>query len=115
VSNYDPLDLRGQDRSKAERELRDRLAKENEEADIKWLMGNKRGRRVLWRLLDQAGVFRSSFNTNAMSMSFAEGNRNYGLRTLALIHEQCPELYPTMMKENSSHERNNDGGSRNTQ
>ncbi len=115
MSNYDPLDLRGQDRSKAERELRDRLARENEEADIKWLMGNKRGRRVLWRLLDQAGVFRSSFNTNAMAMSFAEGNRNYGLRMLALIHSQCPELYPTMMKENSSHERNNDDGSRNTQ
>jgi hypothetical protein len=112
VSNYDPLDLRGQDRSKAERELRDKLARENEEADIKWLMGNKRGRRVLWRLLDQAGVFRSSFNTNAMTMSFAEGNRNYGLRMLALIHVQCPELYPTMMKENSSHERTNDDGNR---
>jgi len=41
VSNYDPLDLRGQERRKAERELRDRLARENEEADIKWLMGNK--------------------------------------------------------------------------
>lgn len=101
--------------AKQNAELRDRLARENEEADIKWLMGNKRGRRVLWRLLDQAGVFRSSFNTNAMAMSFAEGNRNYGLRMLALIHSQCPELYPTMMKENSSHERNNDDGSRNTQ
>ena len=115
MSNYDPLDLRGQDRSKAERELRERLARENEESDIKWLMGNKRGRRVLWRLMDQAGVFRSSFNTNAMAMAFAEGNRNYGLRMLALIDSQCPELYPTMMKENASHERNNDDGSRNTQ
>jgi hypothetical protein len=114
VSNYDPLDLRSQERSKADRELRERLARENEEADIKWLMGNKRGRRVIWRLLDQAGVFRSSFNTNAMTMSFAEGHRNYGLRILALIHSQCPELYPTMMKEQTADERTNDDGSRNS-
>ena len=114
MSNYDPLDLRSQERSKADRELRERLARENEEADMKWLMGNKRGRRVIWRLLDQAGVFRSSFNTNAMTMSFAEGHRNYGLRILALIHSQCPELYPTMMKEQTADERTNDDGSRNS-
>ncbi len=114
MSNYDPLDLRSQDRSKAERELRERLARENEEADLKWLMGNKRGRRVIWRLLDQAGVFRSSFNTNAMTMSFAEGHRNYGLRILGMIHTQCPELYPTMMKEQTADERTNDDGSRNS-
>ncbi len=114
MSNYDPLDLRSQERSKADRELRERLARENEEADIKWLMGNKRGRRVIWRLLDQAGVFRSSFNTNAMAMSFAEGHRNYGLRILGMIHTQCPELYPTMMKEQTADERTNDDGSRNS-
>ena len=114
MSNYDPLDLRSQERSKADRELRERLARENEEADMKWLMGNKRGRRVIWRLLDQAGVFRSSFNTNAMTMSFAEGHRNYGLRILALIHSQCPELYPTMMKEQTADERTNEDGSRNS-
>jgi len=114
VSNYDPLDLRSQERSKAERELRERLARENEESDIKWLMGNKRGRRIIWRLLDHAGVFRSSFNTNAMAMSFAEGHRNYGLRILSMIHSQCPELYPTMMKEQTADERINDDGSRNS-
>jgi hypothetical protein len=110
VSNYDPLDLRGQEKAKAQRDLRERLDRENEEGDVKWLMGNKRGRRVVWRLLDTAGIFRSSFNTNAMAMSFAEGNRNYGLRLLSLVHSQCPELYPVMMKENTN-ERTNDGGS----
>lgn len=112
MSSYDPLDLRGQERSKAERELRERLAREAEESDVKWLMSNKRGRRVVWRLLDQAGVFRSSFNTNAMSMAFAEGNRNYGLRMLAMIHALCPEQYPAMMKEQTD-DRLNDDGSRN--
>jgi hypothetical protein len=99
MSNYDPLDLKGQERQKEDRETRDRSERETEEGDIKWLMGSKRGRRILWRLLDTAGVFRLSFNTNAMAMSFAEGNRNYGLRVLSLIHTQTPELYSTMIKE----------------
>jgi len=72
---FDPIDLKGQERAKAEREVREKIARENEEADLKWLMGSKRGRRVVWRLLDQSGVFRLSFNTNSMQMAFAEGNR----------------------------------------
>ena len=110
MSTYDPLDLRGQERDKAERELRERLERQEEESDIKWLMSSKRGRRIVWRLMDRAGVFRSSFNTNSMSMAFAEGNRNYGLQILGIIHTQCPELYPVMMKENTN-ERTIDGGS----
>lgn len=107
--SYDPTDIQTQDSEKANAKLRNKLAVETEEADIKWLMGSKRGRRILWRLLDRAGVFRLSFNTNAMQMAFAEGNRNEGLRTLGMIHSQCPELYPTMVKENV-HDRNTDDG-----
>lgn len=113
MSNYDPLDTRGQERAKADKEVREKLARENEEADIKWLMGNKRGRRVIWRILDQTGVFRLSFNTNSMAMAFAEGNRNYGNRVLSLIHTQCPELYPTMVKEQQDVRNADDGTSRN--
>lgn len=102
MSNYDPLDTRSQDAAKAQAEAHARAKAETEEADIKWLMSTKRGRRIVWRLLDQAGVFRLSFNTNAMQMAFAEGNRNFGNRTLALLQSQCPELYPTMVKENTT-------------
>ena len=114
MSNYDPTDLRGQEKQKAEKVTREKLSKENEEADIRWLMGTKRGRRILWRLMDQSGVFRLSFNTNAMQMAFAEGNRNFGNRMLAMIHEQCPELYPTMLKEQKN-DRFADDGSHNDQ
>ena len=112
MSNYDPLDLRGQEFAKADRELREKLAQENEAADVKWLMSNKRGRRIMWRLLDQSGVFKLSFNTNAMAMAFAEGNRNYGNRMLSMIHTLCPELYPTMVKEANQNVRNADDGNR---
>lgn len=110
MSNYDPMDVRGQERQREEQDLKARVNRDTEESDLKWLMGSKRGRRIVWRLLDQSGVFRLSFNTNAMQMSFAEGNRNFGNRTLALINSLCPELYPTMVKEANEH-RNFDDGS----
>lgn len=111
MSHYDPHDTAAQERAKADKALRDRLAAESEEADVKWLMGSKRGRRILWRLLDQSGVFRLSFNTNAMQMAFAEGTRNFGNRMLAMIHTHCPEHYTTMVKE---HNDRTAEGSRNT-
>lgn len=119
MSNYDPLDIVGQQRAREDRELKDKLAKENEESDTKWLMASKRGRRIVWRLLDQAGVFRLSFNPNAMHMAFAEGNRNYGLRTLTMIHAVCPEMYQVMLKEqndgnNRTNNSNNDDSTPNT-
>lgn len=107
MTTYDPLDIRGQEKAQADKLLRDKLAKENEEADLKWLMGSRRGRRIVWRLLDQAGTFRLSFSTNAMQMAFAEGNRNYGNRVLAMVHALTPELYPVMVKENA-HDRSAD-------
>lgn len=102
MSNYDPLDIRDQEEAKADRDLKSRLVRETEDSDFKWLMGSKRGRRIVWRLLDQTGVFRLSFNTNAMQMAFNEGNRNFGNRTLALIQTHCPELYPVMLKEHTN-------------
>jgi hypothetical protein len=101
-SGYDPTDLRGQEKAKADASAKERTERETEDGDWKWLMSSKRGRRIVWRLLEQAGVFRISFNTNAMSMAFAEGNRNFGNRTLAQIHALCSELYPVMVKENSN-------------
>jgi len=110
MSNFDPLDLRGQEEAREQRKLSDRVQQSNEDIDIKWLMGSKRGRRIVWRLLDQAGVFRLSFNTNSMQMAFAEGNRNYGNRLLNSVYSICPELFPTMLKENNQHDRNADDG-----
>lgn len=99
MNNYDPLDTDSQDKTRGENRTREKLAQQSEVEDVKWLMASKRGRRILWRVLDRAGVYRLSFNTNSMTMAFAEGARNEGLRLLATIHGACPDLYPTMVKE----------------
>lgn len=105
---YDPTDLQGQQRTREEMEARKRLDQEVAEQDLRWLMSSKRGRRIAWRLLGQAGVFRISFNTNAMQMAFNEGNRNYGNWFLEQVNTLCPELYPVMCKEQRN--GNRDGG-----
>ncbi len=115
MSNYAPLDIPEQERVKAKAKEQLRLTRDTDEADFKWLMGSKRGRRIVWRQLDRAGVFRLSFNTNAMQMAIAEGTRNEGLRVLAQIHSLCPELYPVMVKEQANDNRNADDPDRNDQ
>ncbi|HEX2919504.1 MAG TPA: hypothetical protein VHN81_13380 [Edaphobacter sp.] len=109
MSTFDPTDLRGQDRDKAEVEAKKRIAKDQEDKDLKWLMASPKGRRIMWRLLEEAGVFRISFSTNAMRMAFAEGNGNYGNKLLNSIHELCPELYPVMVQEAASVRNIGDG------
>ncbi len=74
----------------------------SEEDDIAWLMSTESGRRFVWRALEQCGVFRISFSTNALQMAFAEGNRNYGNNLLSMVTSICPEKYSVMMKENAS-------------
>ena len=101
VNPYDPTDLQGQEADRADRATRVRLSSEVEELDMKWLMGSKRGRRIVWRLLEQAGVFRLSFDTNAMRMSFNEGNRNFGNRTFELIRKVCLERFAQMLEESN--------------
>lgn len=113
MKQYDPTDLRAQEADREDKATRLRLSAEVEELDVKWLMSSKRGRRILWRLLEQAGVFRLSFDTNAMRMAFNEGNRNYGNRTLATINKTCPELFAVMLKESNDGSRS-DGSGANT-
>lgn len=72
------------------------------EDDIRWLMNGKRGRRVLYVWLAEAGVWRSVFNTNAMTMAYAEGMRNWGLNLVNRIMGVCPEKWALMIEENSN-------------
>lgn len=97
--NNDPLNTELSDAQRRSREDIAKLERQREQADIQWLMSSKRGRRIVNAILQQAGVYRLSFNTNALQMSFNEGNRNTGLRLLAAITEACPDRYAEMLEE----------------
>ncbi len=108
MSEFDPTDIPAQDREQRDKETRDQLARETEDADLRWLMRHPQGRRIVWRMLDRAGVFRLSFDTEPLVMAFREGARNEGLRVLARIHELCPDRYPQMMREMTDDDRDTD-------
>lgn len=94
----DPLDTAGQeldDKAKA-KTVSDRRHQEVE--DFKWLMAHRSGRRIVWRWLSEAGVYRTSFTGNS-STFFNEGKRNMGLMLIAEIHELTPDAYGLMLKE----------------
>ena len=65
------------------------------------VLKSRDGREVILHLLEMTQVFVSSFNTNALSMSYAEGRRSIGLDVLRQIE---PESVQQLLKE--YHERN---------
>lgn len=112
MSNYDPLDLRGQERAKEQSDEVRKLSIDQEKMDMQWLMGSKRGRRIMWRLLERTGVYRSSFTGNSETF-FREGQRNVGLMLMAQVHEVCPDQYAVMLKEQQNVRTNADDGRNN--
>lgn len=69
--------------------------------DIVWLMSNKRGRRIVRRLLDQAGVYQLSYTGEALSTAFNEGRRSAGNKLIAIVAAHCPEQYTLLLRERS--------------
>ncbi len=62
-------------------------------------MADRHGRRIVWRLLGDAGIFRSSMAATAELMAFNEGRRSTGLALLADISRLCPERFAEMQQE----------------
>lgn len=99
MEDFDPLNTEQQELDKASADALRQLVQQQQDEDFRWLMSDQRGRRIVWRLLSEAGVFQTSFNPEAMTMAFKEGQRTAGLQLLAQVHKLCPDLYTTMMKE----------------
>lgn len=70
-----------------------------EHGDTVWLMSEPEGRRVVRRILSEAGVYRSSYAGDATDTVFREGMRNLGLSVLNRVMTACPEQYLLMLKE----------------
>lgn len=95
----DPTDLKRQERDAEAEEavVRERRRKELE--DLRWLLGHPQGRRIVSRLLEEAGVFRSSFNPSGSLMAFAEGRRHMGLFLTGELLEASADGYMKVLKE----------------
>lgn len=94
----DPTDLSGQVVDEEAQRLRDEQRRRQQVEDFKWLMAHKQGRRLMWRLLSMAGVFRTSMTGNS-STFFNEGRRDIGLQLMAEINDHSLDAYVLMLKE----------------
>lgn len=68
--------------------------------DIRWVLSNRKGRRLIWWILSLCGVFRASFvvkDTN--QTAFNEGRRDVGLRLLLELQTANPKAYSQMEDE----------------
>lgn len=108
MSDFDPLNTGSHEQVRATAEQRSQMAADTEASDLDWLMSEEKGRRIVWRLLERAGVFRTSFNSDASVMAFREGTRNEGLRVLGQIHALCPDRYIEMVREQNARNADNE-------
>lgn len=99
VTNNDPTDLKRQDRDADTEEVVARENRRKELEDLRWLLGHPQGRRIVSRLLDEAGVFRSSFNHSGSVMAFSEGRRHMGLFLTGELLEASADGYMKVLKE----------------
>lgn len=98
-SNYDPTDLNAQELLRQESEEKRRLAQSQEDDDLKWLMGMKRGRKIMQRLIDESRCFTLPFDTNNSKLCANVGFAGFGFKQVAKLKEVCFELYQKMEQE----------------
>jgi len=97
------IDIRAQERVARDKAERERANVLSEREDWRWMLGDARGRRIVRRLLDTCGVYRTSFTGNSHTF-FNEGQRNVGLVLIDKVHRHAPEQYTVMMQESTDND-----------
>ena len=110
--NFDPAldslfgeDLRARDKARKmdEQERRELLAA------LKDLLGEDKGRRFMWWLLEQTHVFQGSFTGNSHTF-FLEGERNVGLKIFSLALEADPAFMGRLIEFKRNDKESKDHG-----
>jgi len=100
----DPTDIHAeQDRIQEEADRQKRSLR-GREADWVWLMSNKRGRRIVWRILEDTNVFGSSMTGNSYTFH-NEGRRSYGIEVHDIVREKCAKDYALMLEEQRDYDK----------
>lgn len=75
----------------------DERARQEQLDDLRAVLALPAGQRVLWRLMDKYGIWRTSWDPSA-KIHFNEGQRNAGLFLMKEIEEADPAALWTMHK-----------------
>lgn len=91
------------------RDLHDRRAQRRYRRhldDIREIVSSPKGRRVLYRLLDESRITAASFVAGQPDVTnFNEGKRDIGIWLLTDLMKASPDAYAQMVREKSSEEK----------
>lgn len=74
--------------------------KRRERNDIEFLLSSPQGRRFLWKLLCECGIYELSYVQDSDMTAFNEGRRTVGNNILSDILDVDPDGYSMLIKEN---------------
>lgn len=108
---YNPIEqIAREELLRAEQSRYAEIERETYEKDFQSVLSTEEGRRFIWRLLCDAGVFASTYDPKAMhpaeDMAFAEGRKQVGYQLLGEIQRLCPDKYFAMVKEQNQWQMN---------
>lgn len=89
-----------QTEQRAQAERKRKTQAEQHAADMKWVMSAPAGRRVMWSLLGDLGLYRTPYageNTNAAHFNI--GQHSAALKLNAQLIETAPDEYDLMGRE----------------
>jgi len=69
--------------------------------DLRKVLSSANGRRFVWRVISEAGIFKGSFTGNSGTF-FNEGKRDMGLFILNDILKSHPDAFAQMQREAST-------------
>lgn len=101
MSSLDP-NLTAAERKAAalrEHEERARVERLQRADDLRAVMGTPEGRRFVWRLLNEAGLFSSSYTGEAISGAFTEGKRAFAVGLMKQLQAESRDAYVLMVGE----------------
>jgi hypothetical protein len=96
----EPVAFNANDPEQVQKRQIESLRREKESREVLvTLLSSRAGRAWMYELLDACHIYRTSFRSDAMEMSFAEGERNIGLRLLSQITATAPDALLLMLSE----------------
>lgn len=82
------------------------MTDEDKQALLDWeaVLRNSHGRRVLLRILQRCGIYRSAFSTETEVTALRLGEQNVGLWLIAQLERVGPAEYPGLLLEAAQRE-----------
>lgn len=103
VDNSEKFDWDAREREREDLERETKQVLQERKNDLETVLSTEQGRRFVWSLMSESGVFCSTYNPKAadvaIDVAFAEGRKQLGYRLLEEIQVLCPHKFLLMQQE----------------